>query len=128
MAQPPTEPMVAAKEKKLVATKFLAEILDSHEDAEAGARVIELDGMEEDTQEVDVPPPEGYCIECEGASTFNRPSQRALAPTIRVDQPAEGVCESCGDSFCEVCFASAHRKGSRRALSLLEHLYFIRFY
>lgn len=38
---------------------------------------------------------EGYCVECE-------------------DQPAQIYCESCTDSFCEVCFAAQHRKGSRK--------------
>ncbi|KAJ7693870.1 hypothetical protein B0H17DRAFT_1058526 [Mycena rosella] len=38
---------------------------------------------------------EGTCIECE-------------------DQPAEVRCETCSDVFCEVCYASQHRKGSRK--------------
>ncbi|KAG6861870.1 hypothetical protein C0995_011167 [Termitomyces sp. Mi166 len=38
---------------------------------------------------------EGYCIECE-------------------DQPAQVLCETCSDAYCEVCFAAQHRKGSRR--------------
>ncbi|KAF7355711.1 hypothetical protein MSAN_01489000 [Mycena sanguinolenta] len=38
---------------------------------------------------------EGTCIECE-------------------DQPAEVRCENCADVFCEVCYASQHRKGSRK--------------
>ncbi|KAJ7246544.1 hypothetical protein B0H12DRAFT_1126079 [Mycena haematopus] len=38
---------------------------------------------------------EGTCIECE-------------------DQPAEVRCETCADVFCEVCYASQHRKGSRK--------------
>ncbi|KAJ7228222.1 hypothetical protein GGX14DRAFT_611770 [Mycena pura] len=38
---------------------------------------------------------EGSCVECE-------------------DQPAEVHCVTCADNFCEVCFASQHRKGSRK--------------
>ncbi|KAF8656060.1 hypothetical protein AX16_002796 [Volvariella volvacea WC 439] len=39
---------------------------------------------------------DGYCIECE-------------------DQPAQVVCEGCKDSYCEVCFAAQHRKGTRKS-------------
>lgn len=38
---------------------------------------------------------EGFCVECE-------------------DQPAQVLCETCADVFCEVCFAAQHRKGSRK--------------
>lgn len=31
-----------------------------------------------------------------------------------VDQPAQVLCDKCGDSYCEVCFAALHRKGTRR--------------
>ncbi|TFK66561.1 hypothetical protein BDN72DRAFT_823216 [Pluteus cervinus] len=41
------------------------------------------------------PVKDGYCIECE-------------------DQPAQVLCETCGDVFCEVCFSAQHRKGSRK--------------
>ncbi|KAJ8515796.1 hypothetical protein ONZ45_g6835 [Pleurotus djamor] len=41
------------------------------------------------------PVAEGYCVECE-------------------DQPAQVLCETCLDKFCEVCFAAQHRKGSRK--------------
>ncbi|KAJ7368778.1 hypothetical protein DFH08DRAFT_33007 [Mycena albidolilacea] len=41
------------------------------------------------------PVEEGTCVECE-------------------DQPAEVRCETCADVFCEVCYASQHRKGSRK--------------
>ncbi|EKM59771.1 uncharacterized protein PHACADRAFT_192148 [Phanerochaete carnosa HHB-10118-sp] len=37
----------------------------------------------------------GFCVECE-------------------DQPAQLHCENCSDDFCEVCYASQHRKGSRK--------------
>jgi hypothetical protein len=80
-AQPPTELMVTASDKISVATKSLAEILDSHEDAEDGATVIESDGVEDDAQEADVPPAEGYCIECEGVCTSTRLFQHAIEST-----------------------------------------------
>ncbi|EJF62276.1 hypothetical protein DICSQDRAFT_58739 [Dichomitus squalens LYAD-421 SS1] len=38
---------------------------------------------------------QGFCVECE-------------------DQPAQVFCETCSDNFCEVCFASQHRKGTRK--------------
>ena len=31
-----------------------------------------------------------------------------------VDQPAQFSCKECEDEYCEVCFASQHRKGSRK--------------
>ncbi|EPQ59895.1 hypothetical protein GLOTRDRAFT_24934, partial [Gloeophyllum trabeum ATCC 11539] len=40
-------------------------------------------------------PVEGFCVECE-------------------DQPAQVRCETCGDDYCEVCFAAQHRKGTRK--------------
>jgi len=69
-AHPPTEPMVAAEGKGSVATKSLAEILNSSEDVEDGATSEESDRLEDDNQDADVPPAEGYCIECEGVFTF----------------------------------------------------------
>jgi hypothetical protein len=48
-----------------------------------------------DEEVVDSQAPEGYCIECE-------------------DQPAQLSCDICKDNYCEVCFASQHRKGSRK--------------
>jgi hypothetical protein len=30
------------------------------------------------------------------------------------DQPAQVLCETCSDTYCEVCFAAQHRKGSRK--------------
>lgn len=30
------------------------------------------------------------------------------------DQPAQVICETCSDAYCEVCFAAQHRKGSRK--------------
>ncbi|KAF5363985.1 hypothetical protein D9756_000251 [Leucocoprinus leucothites] len=48
-----------------------------------------------DEEDIERPPVEGYCIECE-------------------DQPAQVLCETCSDVYCEVCFAAQHRKGSRK--------------
>jgi len=30
------------------------------------------------------------------------------------DQPAAVKCQNCEDTYCEVCFAAQHRKGSRK--------------
>ncbi|KDQ29697.1 hypothetical protein PLEOSDRAFT_1055696 [Pleurotus ostreatus PC15] len=48
-----------------------------------------------DEEATEKPVAEGYCVECE-------------------DQPAQVLCETCLDKFCEVCFAAQHRKGSRK--------------
>ncbi|TFK43820.1 hypothetical protein BDQ12DRAFT_196450 [Crucibulum laeve] len=49
-----------------------------------------------DEEEVaEKPAVEGFCVECE-------------------DQPAQVLCETCSDAYCEVCFAAQHRKGSRK--------------
>ncbi|KAL4264334.1 Protein of unknown function DUF2009 [Pleurotus pulmonarius] len=58
-----------------------------------GANGNPLGGWDEEATEK--PVAEGYCVECE-------------------DQPAQLLCETCLDKFCEVCFASQHRKGSRK--------------
>ena len=34
--------------------------------------------------------------------------------SLPLDQPAEVLCETCSDPYCEVCFAAQHRKGSRK--------------
>lgn len=68
-AQPPTAPAVAANGNEYIATKSLAEILNSPEDGEDGSIAIESEGLEDDTQDADTPPAEGYCIECEGVCT-----------------------------------------------------------
>jgi hypothetical protein len=31
-----------------------------------------------------------------------------------IDQPAQVLCETCADNYCEVCFLAQHRKGSRK--------------
>ncbi|THV08228.1 hypothetical protein K435DRAFT_958829 [Dendrothele bispora CBS 962.96] len=49
-----------------------------------------------DEESTEKPVEEGFCIECE-------------------DQPAQLLCETCSDVYCEVCFAAQHRKGSRKA-------------
>lgn len=48
-----------------------------------------------DEESINMPPIEGYCIECE-------------------DQPAQLHCDECRDDYCEVCFSAQHRKGTRR--------------
>ncbi|KAF7332450.1 B box-type domain-containing protein [Mycena kentingensis (nom. inval.)] len=66
---------------------------EQHEQIE---HVPGVNGTVEDEPEVVAgPAKEGMCIECE-------------------DQPAEVLCETCADAFCEVCYASQHRKGSRQ--------------
>ncbi|KAJ7771130.1 hypothetical protein DFH07DRAFT_242165 [Mycena maculata] len=75
----------------------LSNILDSenHADLEhPGRNGVPVVGWDEEVP--GKPVEEGTCIECE-------------------DQPAEVRCETCGnDIFCEVCYASQHRKGSRK--------------
>ncbi|KAF9021536.1 hypothetical protein BDZ89DRAFT_1071382, partial [Hymenopellis radicata] len=74
-------------------SKFSLEniLSDEHESVEHPKAA---DGWEEEIPEK--APVEGYCIECE-------------------DQPAELLCVSCGsDPYCGVCWASQHRKGSRK--------------
>lgn len=74
-----------------LATFTLENILgENHENIESS----HAEGWDEET--VEKPVLEGFCIECE-------------------DQPADLVCENCGDPYCEVCFAAQHRKGSRKA-------------
>lgn len=63
-AQSPTEPVVI--EQAQAAPKSLADIMDSTEDAEDGATAIESDHSDDDAPATDIPPAEGYCIECEG--------------------------------------------------------------
>ncbi|KAF8165631.1 hypothetical protein B0H34DRAFT_689871 [Crassisporium funariophilum] len=58
-----------------------------------GTDVTPATGWDEEDTEKTVA--EGYCVECE-------------------DQPAEVLCETCADAYCEVCFAAQHRKGSRK--------------
>lgn len=48
-----------------------------------------------DEESVVRPAADGFCVECE-------------------DQPAQVVCDTCADNYCEVCFAAQHRKGSRK--------------
>jgi len=63
-AHPPnTEPMVTANGKGSIATKSLVEILNLPEDVEDDAT---SDRLEAENQDANVPPAEGYCIECEG--------------------------------------------------------------
>ncbi|PFH51346.1 hypothetical protein AMATHDRAFT_59428 [Amanita thiersii Skay4041] len=48
-----------------------------------------------DEEAPDRPVLDGFCVECE-------------------DQPAQVLCETCSDAYCEVCFAAQHRKGTRK--------------
>ncbi|KAF7352414.1 hypothetical protein MVEN_01205900 [Mycena venus] len=59
-----------------------------------GVNGVPVGGWDEE-EGASKPVEEGTCIECE-------------------DQPAEVLCETCADIFCEVCYASQHRKGSRK--------------
>ncbi|KAF8841602.1 hypothetical protein BDN67DRAFT_901195 [Paxillus ammoniavirescens] len=52
-----------------------------------------------DEESANRPVAKGFCVECE-------------------DQPAQLSCKECEDSYCEVCFAAQHRKGSRKKHSV----------
>ncbi|KAJ7126437.1 hypothetical protein C8R43DRAFT_1028956 [Mycena crocata] len=68
---------------------------ENHENLEhPGINGVPIGGWDEEEGPAK-PVEEGVCIECE-------------------DQPAEVRCETCADVFCEVCYASQHRKGSRK--------------
>ncbi|KAJ7068719.1 hypothetical protein C8F01DRAFT_620870 [Mycena amicta] len=54
-----------------------------------------VNGAPTDETESSPAPAANFCVECE-------------------DQPAEVFCETCADVFCDVCYASQHRKGSRQ--------------
>ncbi|KAF8331275.1 uncharacterized protein EI90DRAFT_3145579 [Cantharellus anzutake] len=76
--------------------KSLGDILDSVvDDTDSPELRTSDDSEEKDDEAENLPPRDGYCVECE-------------------DQAADLHCETCGDSFCEVCFTSQHRKGSRK--------------
>ncbi|KAF9450676.1 hypothetical protein P691DRAFT_664810 [Macrolepiota fuliginosa MF-IS2] len=101
MADPQTSPQVQDNENHANGhtTFSLENILSNNHDAiehptgTSGVTSTPAEGWdEEDTEK---PPVEGYCIECE-------------------DQPAQVLCETCSDVYCEVCFAAQHRKGSRK--------------
>ncbi|TEB30057.1 hypothetical protein FA13DRAFT_1755222 [Coprinellus micaceus] len=77
-----------------LATFTLENILSEHHDKIEDSARATAEGWDEEATEK--PLKEGYCIECE-------------------DQPADLVCENCDDKYCEVCFASQHRKGSRKS-------------
>ncbi|KAJ8582217.1 hypothetical protein M405DRAFT_831025 [Rhizopogon salebrosus TDB-379] len=83
-------------------TFTLENILGSNHEAVEHPRLKEndLDGATGpaegwDEESVSRPAAEGFCVECE-------------------DQPAQVLCDTCGDNYCEVCFAAQHRKGSRK--------------
>ncbi|KAH7102964.1 hypothetical protein BKA62DRAFT_636934 [Auriculariales sp. MPI-PUGE-AT-0066] len=72
----------------------LSKILDSHADELAPDATTE-DKPEADEEEVAREVNPLACVECE-------------------DQSAQLRCEQCSDLFCDVCFQSQHRKGSRK--------------
>lgn len=70
-----------------------------------------------DEEDIEHPVIEGYCVECEGIflpNSFYDGGSQKFSPSLPLDQPAEVLCETCSDPYCEVCFASQHRKGSRK--------------
>lgn len=91
MTDTPTANGDAAGAEPTLATFTLENILGrDHERIENS----HAEGWDEEVVEKEVA--EGYCVECE-------------------DQPADLVCEQCGDDYCEVCFSAQHRKGSRKS-------------
>ncbi len=94
--------------------KSLGDILDSigHE-ATGDLEPQDPDDAAANSDGAESPPPkDGYCVECEGRYQAHVVTYLAY-PSELTDQSAEIHCETCGDTFCEVCFASQHRKGSR---------------
>lgn len=84
----------------------------NHESLEhPGIEGAPASGWDEETP--DTQAAEGFCVECEGDSL-------ALICCLDLknlgesDQPAQVLCETCADNYCEVCFAAQHRKGSRK--------------
>ena len=68
-----------------------------------------------DEESTERPLAEGFCIECEGKHRTQPSGNNAdLFPVPSLDQPAQILCETCSDVYCEVCFAAQHRKGSRK--------------
>ncbi|TPX37682.1 hypothetical protein SmJEL517_g00551 [Synchytrium microbalum] len=101
----PTIPASSTSNK----TKFnLAEVLDGDADhilVDDKTALGSLGGYDtpdpdDEADEEERPPPEGFCVECE-------------------DQPANGVCDVCKDAYCEVCYQGQHRKGARRQHKLV---------
>ena len=95
----------------------LENILGENHDAvqDLATRVAPTTRWEE--EDIDRPVIDGYCVECEGIflpSRFDDSGSQRISLSLSLDQPAEVFCESCSDPYCEVCFASQHRKGSRR--------------
>lgn len=103
-------------------TFTLENILGSNHDAVEHPRLKESDadgatnpaeGWDEES--VSRPAAEGFCVECEGASSIGSArAHRVEAHPWDADQPAQVVCDKCADKYCEVCFAAQHRKGSRK--------------
>ncbi|KAG8937306.1 hypothetical protein FRC03_002746 [Tulasnella sp. 419] len=82
---------------KAAHTRSLADILD--EQGSNTPDTVENTATDANNEEEDDEPEtvaqEGFCIECE-------------------DQAAEIFCETCADAYCEICFHSQHRKGTRK--------------
>ncbi|KAG6841853.1 hypothetical protein C0991_006260 [Blastosporella zonata] len=97
MADSPSVVQDASKPANPIAAFSLETILsDNHEAVEHPGTLsngISPTGWDEEVPENHAA--EGFCIECE-------------------DQPAQVLCETCSDAYCEVCFAAQHRKGSRK--------------
>ncbi|KAJ1560120.1 hypothetical protein HK096_009927, partial [Nowakowskiella sp. JEL0078] len=75
------------------------------------ADIYEDDEMEVDDKKTVSTIKTGFCVECEGVISFYNIRLKKL---IILDQPAELFCEQCADDYCSVCYASQHRKGSRK--------------
>lgn len=71
-----------------------------------------------DEEETSRPVAEGFCVECEGALSNCWLLEQSLS-CDESDQPAEVLCETCEDQFCEVCFSGARLRlvGSTRLFS-----------
>ncbi|KAG6910775.1 hypothetical protein DXG01_007662 [Tephrocybe rancida] len=97
MAETPSAIEDASKPTNPITTFTLETILsDNHETVEHPGTLsngISVTGWDEEVPENTAA--EGFCVECE-------------------DQPAQVLCETCSDAYCEVCFAAQHRKGSRK--------------
>ncbi|KAH9482942.1 UPF0652 protein [Psilocybe cubensis] len=68
---------------------------ENHDEIEHPGTECTESGTGWDEEDAEKPLVDGFCVECE-------------------DQPAEVLCETCTDIYCEVCYAAQHRKGSRK--------------
>jgi hypothetical protein len=74
--------------------KKLGQMLDGSEKVEELAKGIAEEAERKLKAKLDIPRPEGYCVECE-------------------DQMATLHCPQCEDLYCALCYQSQHRKGKR---------------